>query len=215
MASSSSILELDYANEETVVLGFDEAGRGPLAGPVTVSLVSFNTKKLQQIHNQEILIGLNDSKKLTSRKREQLYDEIIKHSNLNIVQSVSSKFVDRWNINQAIFYAIHKSLRKLKIPKPFLILDGNYKLESSLFLKEIPQYISIPKADTFVYSVSAASILAKVTRDRLMEKYSNKISEYGWEKNSGYGTAKHIQAIQKFGISYIHRKSYCKNFLVQ
>ncbi len=215
MALSTSILELDYANDETVVLGFDEAGRGPLAGPVTISLVSFKADKLLQIQNQEILIGLNDSKKLTVKKREKLFNEILLHCNFYIVQSISPKFVDRWNINQAIFYGISKALSKLNISNPFLILDGNYRLETSLFFKEIPNYISIPKADTFVYSVSAASILAKVTRDKLMTAYSKKITKYDWDKNSGYGTAKHIQAIQKFGLSIIHRKTYCKNFLIQ
>lgn len=195
------------------VFGFDEAGRGPLAGPVTIAIVSFSEKTLTQIHKGELLKGIADSKKISAKKRMELFPEIQKVSEKWIIQSVSPKFIEKWNINQAIFYALGKAISKLQAEDCFFILDGNYKLNQSLIWKNIPNYISIPKADNSVISVAAASILAKVARDRIMEVYSKKISGYEFEKNMGYGTQKHCDVIRKKGLSKIHRISYCKNIL--
>ncbi|WCL47925.1 ribonuclease HII [Leptospira sp. GIMC2001] len=209
-------MEFNFQNEG-LVFGFDEAGRGPLAGPVCTAIVNFHPSTLQSIHNKEILIGLNDSKKLRSKLRENLFDQIIKLANFYHISIVSPRFIDRFNINQAIFYGIRKSVRrieqKLKHDSLFLLLDGNYRLESNVFEWQPPKYKSIPKADEFIYSVSAASILAKVFRDRLMNAYAKKFPEYGFDCHSGYGTEKHRLAIQKFGISRLHRKSYLRNIM--
>jgi ribonuclease HII len=191
-----------------MVFGFDEAGRGPLAGPVSIALVSFSPSTLHKIYSGDLLTGLDDSKKLKPKLREELFLEILSIAEKYRIEFVSPKFIDKFNINQAIFYGIQKALSRLQISHPFLILDGNYKLESNLLDWNHPSYKSIPKADESILSVSAASILAKVARDRYMVKASKVYPEYGFEKNMGYGTKFHRDAIQNQGISRLHRISY-------
>lgn len=207
-----SIPEEEF-QDRGVVLGFDEAGRGPLAGPVSVGLVSFSTSTLKRIYSGELLAGLTDSKKIKPKLREELFLEIVSIADWFRVELVSPKFIDKFNINQAIFYGIKKAISRLQIPKPFLILDGNYKLESNLLNWEHPPYTSIPKADESILSVSAASILAKVTRDRFMIKASQVYPGYGFEKNMGYGTKLHREAIHNQGISRLHRISYLRKIV--
>ncbi|MCC5813330.1 MAG: ribonuclease HII [Leptospira sp.] len=205
-------LELRHWSRGDYVIGFDEAGRGPLAGPVCVALVCFTKEALHKIHQKTLLIGLGDSKKVNPKLREKLFDEIICLARYYQIQMVSSSYIDKFNINQAIFYGIKKSLEKLKLKKPFLILDGNYKLESNLLSWKHPEYISIPKADTKVASVAAASILAKVYRDRYMKKMGEKYPGYGLENHKGYGSKSHIEKIESSGLTKIHRKSFTKKF---
>jgi ribonuclease HII len=210
--SIQSPLEFQYGTRGDVVFGFDEAGRGPLAGPVSVALVSFTKETLDQIYQKNLIPDLGDSKKISPKVREKLFDEIIGLAQYYQIQMVSAAFIDKYNINQAIFFGIKKSLNRLQLSKPFLILDGNYKLESNLFSWKHPDYISIPKADSKVASVAAASILAKVYRDRYMKKLGTKYSGYGLENHMGYGTAVHREAIEKLGLTKIHRKSFTKKY---
>nr|WP_084764940.1 ribonuclease HII [Leptospira terpstrae] len=209
----------------------DEAGRGTLAGPVSIGCVSFELKTLERIRNGEILKGLRDSKKIPERKRFELRKEIIKHVSYFRVTFVSAAFIDRFNINQAIFYGMNRSLpsqRSVLENKPnhpsdknqkdlseketpekklFLLADGNYKLKIS---KPIEGYFSLPKGDDLIPSISAASILAKTYRDEYMERMDIKYPGYGFAKHKGYGTEEHRDALLKLGISPIHRLSFCK-----
>lgn len=154
---------------------------------------------------------MNDSKKLTVKKRNYLYKEILDIADFSIVEMVSSKFIDSFNINQAIFYGLIKAIRKIPGSfSSFFILDGNYKLESNIWNWHPPKYISIPKADSEFIHVAAASILAKVKRDELMTVFSRKYPQYGFDKHMGYGTLQHREAIQKYGLCPIHRKTFTK-----
>ncbi|WP_291878550.1 ribonuclease HII [Leptospira sp.] len=218
---------------ELVTFSFDEAGRGTLAGPVSVGCVSFEIDTLKKIQSGEILKGLRDSKKIPEPKRLELRKEILKHVQFWHVSFVSAKYIDKFNINQAIFYGINRALPKGStamgrtkqignlIPnsqkesfdsvstgekKPFLFLDGNYKLKIT---NPIEGYLSIPKGDDLVPSISAASILAKTYRDEYMEQMDRKYPGYGFAKHKGYGTEEHREALRKLGISPIHRLSFC------
>jgi len=211
--NSFSLKELEFFHFSKV-FGFDEAGRGPLAGPVTIAIVSFSKETLFQIKEGKVLQGLGDSKKISQKKRLELFPKIKELAQIWYIQSVSPKYIDRFNINQAIFYGLGKAISKLRAQESFFILDGNYKLNQSLYWKKFPEYISIPKADSTIISVAAASILAKVARDAIMQAYSKKIKGYGFEKHMGYGTQMHTLSIREKGLSKIHRRSYCKNIIL-
>lgn len=213
MMNSFSLKELEFFHFSNV-FGFDEAGRGPLAGPVTIAIVSFSKETLFQIKEGKVLQGLGDSKKISHKKRLDLFPKIKELAQLWCIQSVSSKYIDCFNINQAIFYGLGKAISKLSAQDSFFILDGNYNLNQSLYWKKFPEYISIPKADSMIISVAAASILAKVARDAIMQAYSKKIKGYGFEKHMGYGTQMHTLSIREKGLSKIHRRSYCKNIIL-
>ncbi|WP_332461276.1 ribonuclease HII [Leptospira chreensis] len=195
----------------------DEAGRGTLAGPVSIGCVSFSLTTLEKIRNGEILKGLRDSKKIPEPKRLELRKEILKYVSYYRVIFVSASFIDRFNINQAIFYGMNRSLptdskqsdskNDRKENKPYLLADGNYKLKIT---KPIEGYLSLPKGDDLIPSISAASILAKTYRDEYMEKMDSKYPGYGFAKHKGYGTEEHQDALRKLGISPIHRLSFCK-----
>ncbi len=152
---------------------------------------------------------MRDSKKIPELKRELLEKEIKSLTDKWAVVLVSPKYIDQFNINQAIFYAIQKGLKKLSLPNPFLFVDGNYKLPS---IPYISGYQSIIKGDDQVPSISAASILAKVTRDRFMVALDSKAPGYSFSENKGYGTEKHRIAILSQGISRSHRLSFLNNF---
>nr|WP_084597396.1 ribonuclease HII [Leptospira wolbachii] len=188
----------------------DEAGRGTLAGPVSIGCVSFSLITLEKIRNGEILKGLRDSKKIPEPKRLELRKEILKYVSYARVTFVSASFIDRFNINQAIFYGMNRSLPRhfhSSEKKLFLLADGNYKLKIS---KPIEGYLSLPKGDDLIPSISAASILAKTYRDEYMEKMDTKYPGYGFANHKGYGTEEHREALIKLGISPIHRLSFCK-----
>lgn len=176
------------------IAGVDEAGRGPLAGPVVASAVIFE---------QGVLIdGVNDSKKLTERKREELF-HIIHEKALAIgIGIVSHEVIDRINILQASFLAMNKALENLKRIPQQLLVDGNF------FRHEKYPVANIIKGDSLSHSIAAASIIAKVTRDALMKELHEKYPQYGFAKHKGYGTKAHIEAIQKYGYSPIHRRSF-------
>ncbi len=181
------------------IAGVDEAGRGPLAGPVVAAAV---------ILPKDIFIeGLNDSKKLSHEKREKLYDIIIKNALAYGIGMADEKCIDEINILNATIKAMEDAISKL-VPSPELILTDAVKL------KNIPvKQVNIVRGDSLSVSIAAASVLAKVTRDRLICEMDSKYPEYGFASHKGYGTKEHIEAIKKFGICPIHRVSFTKNFV--
>lgn len=170
--------------------GIDEAGRGPLAGPLVVAGVIL-------IEN---IVGLNDSKVLSKKKRELLFDEIIEKSKYHIVFK-SAKEIDDFGISSCLKSSILEIIENLKEFSDYFLMDGNTNFGIQILQKEI-------KADAKYAQVSAASILAKVSRDRFMVEISKDFKEFDFEKHKGYGTKAHIEAIKKFGRSPIHRTSY-------
>lgn len=182
--------------ESKNIIGIDEAGRGPLSGPVVAAAVLDSPKRIK---------GVKDSKLLNEKKREELYLEIVNSYKWGI-GIVSPKRIDKINILEATKEAMIKAVRNLekknKLKAHHLILDGNMGINI-----EISQE-SIIKADRKIYCVSAASIIAKVTRDRLMIKYDKLYPEYNFKKHKGYGTREHFKLIKKYGGCEIHRKSF-------
>ncbi len=182
------------------ICGIDEAGRGPLAGPVVVAAVV--------MPRDSMIEGVNDSKKVSEKKREELYDKIIEEAISYGVGIIDEKEIDKINILEATKKGLTTSLQELKV-KPNLILVDALKGIDTL---GIP-YQSIIKGDALCYSISAASIIAKVTRDRIMRQWDEIYPQYGFEKHKGYGTKAHIDAIKEYGLCPIHRKSFTKNFI--
>ncbi|MFZ3057997.1 MAG: ribonuclease HII [Minisyncoccales bacterium] len=186
------------------VAGIDEAGRGPLAGPVVSSAVLILEKDFK--HAKKIK-SVKDSKKLSEKKREQVYPNLINSSKLKWgIGMVSEKMIDKINILEATKLSMIKAVKNLEkrneIKVDHLILDGRMKLNLKI------AQISIIKADDKVFSVSAASIIAKVTRDRIMIEYDKTYPAYNFKKHKGYGTKEHMKKIKKNGICKIHRKSF-------
>ncbi|MBE5969122.1 MAG: ribonuclease HII [Lachnospiraceae bacterium] len=180
------------------ICGIDEAGRGPLAGPVVAGAVILDKTK-------EILY-LNDSKKLSEKKREALFDEIMEKAIAVGVGIVDEKVIDDINILQATYKAMRLAIDNLKV-KPQILLNDAVIIPDV----DIPQE-KIIKGDAKSVSIAAASIIAKVTRDRLMAKYDEKYPDYGFAGHKGYGTAAHIEKIKEIGPCPIHRRSFIKNF---
>lgn len=183
----------------TYICGIDEAGRGPLAGPVVAGAVILPK-------DCEILY-LNDSKKLSAKKRDLLYDEIMEKAIATGIGMASPARIDEINILQATYEAMREAIANLGI-RPDILLNDAVTIPQV----EIPQ-VPIIKGDAKSVSIAAASILAKVTRDRLMMEYDKLMPEYGFAGNKGYGSATHIEAIKKIGPSPIHRASFIKNFV--
>ncbi|MDA3861812.1 MAG: ribonuclease HII [Melioribacteraceae bacterium] len=182
-----------------VIAGVDEAGRGPLAGPVVAAVTIFDVNT--------IIPKINDSKKLSEKIREELYDEIISQAISYGIGIVHQKEIDEINILQATLKAMQLAVAELKTTPDLILIDGNKAFNSN-----IPTQ-TIVKGDSKSFSIAAASILAKVTRDRIMVAESKKHPEYLWSKNKGYGTKEHIQAIKKHGATKLHRKSFLRNIL--
>ena len=182
------------------VAGMDEAGRGPLAGPVVAACVILPENCLIE--------GVNDSKKLSAEKREKLYDIIIDNAVTFGVGIVDEKIIDDINILNATKLAMKLALEQLK-PVPDLLLIDAVELKDIV----IPQK-AIVKGDALSLSIAAASIIAKVTRDRLIDEADSIYPSYGFKDHKGYGTPQHIEAIKNFGICPIHRISFTKNFTI-
>lgn len=181
------------------VCGIDEAGRGPLAGPVVVASVIMKPDSMIE--------GVNDSKKISEKKREKLYELITNEAISYGVGIITQEEIDDINILQATKKGLTDSLNSMEI-KPDMILVDALKGIDTL---GIP-YLSIIKGDATSYSIAAASIIAKVTRDRIMREWDKVYPEYGFATHKGYGTAKHIDAIKQYGLCPLHRKSFCKSF---
>ena len=196
---------LEYENEALeegyqVICGIDEAGRGPLAGPVCAACVV--------LPKGEVIEGVNDSKKLSEKKREALYD-VIKEQALDYsIAFASEKEIDEINILQATFLAMRRAFEGLTKVKPDIaLIDGNAKPGLSVTQR------TVVKGDAKSANISAASILAKVTRDRYMLEMAQKYPQYQFEKHKGYGTKLHYEMIEKYGICEIHRKSFLTKIL--
>lgn len=191
-------------NTEKYICGIDEAGRGPLAGPVVIACVILKPgKKIE---------GVRDSKKLSGKKRESLFDKITDACLEYKIEIIESIIIDEINILNATMLGMEKCITGLKTGNLRLLIDGNYfRLKGNL--QEKYDYETIVEGDDKVFEISCASILAKVTRDRLMREYDKLYPEYLFAKNKGYGTPEHIQRILKYGICEIHRKTFCKNFI--
>lgn len=182
------------------ICGIDEAGRGPLAGPVVVASVI--------MPKDSMIEHVNDSKKVTEKRREELYDIILNEAIAYGVGIIDEKEIDEINILNATKKGLTNSLKELKVKPDLIIVDALKGIDTL----QIP-YMSIVKGDAKCYSISAASIIAKVTRDRIMRKYDEIYPEYGFEKHKGYGTAAHIAKIKEIGPCPIHRNSFIKNFI--
>lgn len=177
------------------IAGIDEAGRGPLAGPVVAAACI--------LPKGFLLEGLNDSKKLTASKRDVLYDQITSNPLVAFgIGIVDAATIDRINILQATFLAMKEAVAALPITPDYLLIDGN---RAPSF--EVPLQ-AIIEGDSLSVSIAAASVLAKVTRDRMMEEADQKWPEYGFKKHKGYGTKLHLEVLQKIGAAPIHRLSF-------
>ena len=186
-----------------IVCGVDEAGRGPWVGPVVAGAVVFLTREVAPF----LLQNLNDSKKLSAKKREKLYALLLNEAEQgNICYGIglaSAAEIDEHNILQATFLAMRRAVEQLS-PKPlYALIDGN-RLPAD-FPCQTSCYIG---GDTRSYSIAAASIIAKVYRDNLMKELAQQYPQYGFEKNAGYGTKEHIEALRKYGVTPEHRRSY-------
>ena len=191
---------------EFTIAGVDEAGRGPLAGPVVAGCVVLDRSK-------EILY-VNDSKKLSEKKRNELYDEIIEKACAYGVGIVDEKIIDEINILEATHIAMKKAYEEAnKMYRERFGKNINMLFVDALKIKKVDiKQVSIVHGDALSISVASASIIAKVTRDRMMIEYDKKYPEYGFAKHKGYGTKAHIDAIKKYGACELHRKSFVKNF---
>ncbi len=187
-----------YSDAVQTICGVDEAGRGPLAGPVYAAAVIL-PKGL-------VIEGLNDSKKLTEKKRAELFDVITSEALAYGIGSADEKEIDEINILQATFLAMRRAISALAIQPDLALIDGNRDSDFG-----VPSETVI-KGDSLSANIAAASILAKVTRDRVMEAYAVQYPQYGFEVHKGYGTKRHYEALREFGPCPIHRQTFLRKF---
>ena len=192
MTEKISLLEFD-AKFSPPFAGVDEVGRGPLAGPVVAAAVILDFLNIPE--------GINDSKKISKIKRESINKEIINSSTISIGQA-SVVEIDKINILQASLLAMQRAVNGLRITPKIVLVDGNNAPLVNIKTE------TIIKGDNHSLSIAAASIVAKVFRDKLMKNYSSQYPGYAWEKNSGYGTKEHLEAIKRLGVTPIHRTSF-------
>jgi ribonuclease HII len=189
-----------YNDKIQYICGIDEAGRGPLAGPVVVGAVI--------LPRDSMIEGVNDSKKVSEKKREKVYEEIIQNAISYSVGIVDQKTIDEINILNATKLALKRAIEGLEVKPNIILVDALTNIDTC----GIP-YKSIIKGDAKEYSIAAASIIAKVTRDRMMLEWDKVYPEYGFAKHKGYGTAAHIKALKENGPCMLHRRSFIKNFI--
>ena len=183
----------------TLIGGADEAGRGPLAGPLVGAIVVMKVSFLKKSN-----FNFKDSKSLTSKEREKIFDWLKNQKEIEFAFSfVSPKTIDKLNVLKATFLAWRRSLKKLKRKPEILFVDGNQKIPN-LKIKQIP----IPQADKKIFPVSLASVVAKVLRDRFMERLAKKYPFFQFELHKGYPTKRHLTLLEKFGVLPVHRKSF-------
>lgn len=180
-----------------VICGVDEAGRGPLAGDVYAAAVIFDP--------DTVIDGIDDSKKLSAKRRENLYDIIVSKARAYCIASASVEEIEKLNILGAAMLAMKRAVDGLKVPADAALVDGNRKPELSC------EVCTVVKGDGLSQSIAAASILAKVSRDRYMRELDKLYPEYCFSKHNGYPTKLHYELIKKYGISPVHRKSFLKN----
>ena len=189
-----------YEKGIELIGGIDEAGRGPLAGPVVVACVV--------MPRDSIIEGINDSKKISEKKRERLYDEIIANAISYEVGIIDQKTIDDINILNATKLGLTTAVKGLTVKPEIILVDALTNIDTCGI-----KYQSIIKGDAKCYSIACASIIAKVTRDRIMRQWDEIYPQYGFEKHKGYGTAAHIQEIKEYGLCPLHRHSFVKNIL--
>ena len=182
------------------ICGIDEAGRGPLAGPVVVAAVI--------LPRESMIEGVNDSKKVSEKKREILYEQILQEAISYGVGIIDQKEIDTINILNATKKGLTTAVQALTVKPDRIIVDALEHIDTC----HIP-YTSIIKGDAKCYSIAAASIIAKVTRDRIMRQWDEVYPQYGFAKHKGYGTKAHIEAIREYGLTPIHRLSFVKNII--
>lgn len=181
------------------VCGVDEAGRGPLCGPVVAAAVILD----KNAH----LEGVNDSKKLSEKKREKIFDDIMQKAVAVGIGISDVKVIEEINILNATKEAMKEAISNLSIKPDFVLIDGNQNINIDIDRK------TVISGDALSESIAAASIVAKVTRDRMLREYDKEYPEYGFAKHKGYGTKMHIEAIKKYGLTPIHRPSFCTKFV--
>lgn len=183
------------------ICGLDEAGRGPLAGPVVACAVIINPELFNDLSKFK---GVNDSKKMSAKSRENWHEVLTKCGRIKWgIGIVSEKIIDKINILEATKLAMSEAIAKIGLTPDFLLIDGNFTLD----IADLNQK-AIPQGDAKSISIAAASIIAKVTRDRIMRRANEDFPEYGFDKHKGYGTKRHCEAIKKFGPCAIHRLSF-------
>jgi len=182
------------------IAGVDEVGRGPLAGPVVCAAV------IMPLEDADLIVGVDDSKKLSAKKREELAEKIKEKAIAYTVYEVSEKIIDEINILEATKLGMKKAIEGLSVTPDIVLTDGNMTIDISY-----PQH-SVVKGDALSYTIGAASIVAKVHRDSMMDEYAKEYPAYAFDSNKGYGTAAHIQAIKEQGLCPIHRRTFTKNF---
>lgn len=182
------------------IVGVDEVGRGPLAGPVVCAAV------VMPLEESDLIVGVDDSKKLSAKKREELAELIKEKAIAYTVYEVSEKIIDEINILEATKLGMKNAVEALSVTPDVVLTDGNMTIDIPY-----PQQ-SIVKGDALSYSIGAASIVAKVHRDHLMDEYAKEYPMYAFDSNKGYGTAAHIQGIKEYGLCPIHRRTFTKNF---
>ena len=188
-----------YQKGYKLVCGVDEAGRGPLCGPVVAAAVILN--------KDDMIEGINDSKKLSEKKREELYDVIMEKAVAVGIGMSDVAVIEKVNILNATKLAMKQAIKNLKIKPDFVLIDGNQMIDIDIDGK------TVVSGDAKSESIAAASIIAKVTRDRLLINWDKEYPEYGFARHKGYGTKAHIEAIKKYGLTPIHRPSFCSKFL--
>ena len=189
-----------YKNNIQYICGIDEAGRGPLAGPVVVAAVI--------MPKDSFIEGVNDSKKVSEKKREKLYDEIIDNCIAYGVGIIDQIKIDEINILEATRLGVKEAVQELKQKPDIILVDALTKIDTG----GVP-YKSIIKGDAKEYSIACASIIAKVTRDRIMRKWDEVFPAYGFAKHKGYGTAEHRKMLKEIGPCMLHRKTFIKNLI--
>lgn len=188
-----------YEEGYNYICGIDEAGRGPLAGPVVVASVI--------MPKDSMIEGVNDSKKVSEKKREKLYDLIIEEAISYSVGIVDQNEIDRINILNATKAGLTESIKSLSVKPEIILVDALTGIDTCGI-----EYRPIIKGDAKSYSIAAASIIAKVTRDRIMRQWDEIYPQYGFAKHKGYGTAAHINAIKEYGLCPLHRLSFVKKY---
>ena len=183
------------------ICGVDEVGRGPLAGPVVCAAVIMPTDDVA-----DIIVGVDDSKKLSQKRREELSAAILQRAIACNICRIEPQEIDELNILQATRLCMKNAVEGLSVPADFCVTDGNMTLDISILQR------SIVKGDALCYTIGAASIVAKVYRDELMRQYAAIYPQYGFDRNVGYGTAEHIKAIEQYGLTPIHRRTFTKRF---
>ena len=199
MTDTGRIFTYDTSFLPTVIAGMDEAGRGPLAGPVVAACVVMPL--------QTPIDGINDSKKVSEKKREKLYEIIVSGAIAYGVGVVDNERIDTVNILQATKQVMEEAYKNMAYTPQMLLVDAVTGLRVPVPVR------SIVKGDATSYHIAAASIVAKVTRDRMMRRWEEEYPMYGFAKNKGYGTAAHIEALRSYGPCPIHRKTFIKNFI--